>query len=111
MCIPSWHWNLQRYAYGYYFIINFLGLLRQVEDVVDGFGTLVYPIVNRTINLSSCKILLLLIIVLAGKVYIYICVRISHTSAFVSISICHVMSCDVMSYDVMSYDICVTMMQ
>ena len=55
-------------------LLIFLGLLRQVEDVVDGFGTLVYPIVNRTINLSSCKILLLLIIVLAGKVYIYICV-------------------------------------
>ena len=78
-------------------LLIFLGLLRQVENVVDGFGTLVYPIVNRTINLSSCKIHLLLIIVLVK--YTYICVRISHTSAFVSISICHVMSCDVMSCD------------
>lgn len=63
-------------------LLIFLGLLRQVENVVDGFGTLVYPIVNRTINLSSCKILLLLIIVLVKYIYIYVYVLVTRVHLY-----------------------------
>ena len=52
-CIISISYYEQINKYLFVVILLFVGLLRQVDGVVNNFGSDVYSVVDRTINLSS----------------------------------------------------------